>query len=205
MVEKKDITTEQTILEAAEYEFLEKGFAGAKTTAIAKRAGVNHAMIHYYFRTKENLFSMVYQQKIKTLAESFSQSFNQDLPFFEQLRLAIGNHYDFVAANPKLLFFIYGEIITHDERKKMLVRSVFPKLKGIVKRLKDRIDAEVENGSMRFIRPTELLMNIIALNAITFLAMPLLQVIRRNDKEVEKLLLQRRENNIQFIINGLRV
>lgn len=204
-MEKEDITTEQTILEAAEQEFLEKGFAGAKTTAIAKRAGVNHAMIHYYFRTKENLFTMVFQQKIRILAESFSQSFNQDLSFFDQLKLAIGTHFDFIAANPRLLFFVYGEIITNDRRKKMLVQSVFPKLKGIVKRLKDGIDVEVENGTIRFIRPTELLMNIIALNAITFLAMPLLQIIKRNDKEVEKLLKQRRENNIQFIINGLKI
>lgn len=204
-MEKKDITTEQTILEAAEQEFLEKGFAGAKTTAIAKRAGVNHAMIHYYFRTKENLFTMVFQQKIRILAESFSQSFNQDLSFFDQLKLAIGSHFDFIAANPRLLFFVYGEIITNDRRKKMLVQSVFPKLKGIVKRLKDGIDVEVENGTIRFIRPTELLMNIIALNAITFLAMPLLQIIKRNNNEVEKLLKQRRENNIQFIINGLKI
>nr|WP_297169530.1 TetR/AcrR family transcriptional regulator [uncultured Dysgonomonas sp.] len=204
-MEKTDITTEQTILEAAELEFLDKGFAGAKTTAIAKRAGVNHAMIHYYFRTKENLFTMVFQQKIRILAESFSQSFNEELSFFDQLKLAIGTHFDFIAANPRLLFFVYGEIITNDRRKKMLVQSVFPKLKGIVKRLKDGIDAEVENGTIRFIRPTELLMNIIALNAITFLAMPLLQIIKRNNNEVEKLLKQRRENNIQFIINGLKI
>lgn len=204
-MEKTDITTEKTILEAAEQEFLDKGFAGAKTTAIAKRAGVNHAMIHYYFRTKENLFTMVFQQKIRILAESFSQSFNEELSFFDQLKLAIGTHFDFIAANPRLLFFVYGEIITNDRRKKMLVQSVFPKLKGIVKRLKDGIDAEVENGTIRFIRPTELLMNIIALNAITFLAMPLLQIIKRNNKEVEKLLKQRRENNIQFIINGLKI
>ncbi len=204
-MEKTDITTEKTILEAAEQEFLDKGFAGAKTTAIAKRAGVNHAMIHYYFRTKENLFTMVFQQKIRILAESFSQSFNEGLSFFDQLKLAIGTHFDFIAANPRLLFFVYGEIITNDRRKKMLVQSVFPKLKGIIKRLKDGIDAEVENGTIRFIRPTELLMNIIALNAITFLAMPLLQIIKRNDKEVEKLLKQRRENNIQFIINGLKI
>ena len=204
-MEKTDITTEKTILEAAEQEFLDKGFAGAKTTAIAKRAGVNHAMIHYYFRTKENLFTMVFQQKIRILAESFSQSFNEELSFFDQLKLAIGTHFDFIAANPRLLFFVYGEIITNDRRKKMLVQSVFPKLKGIVKRLKDGIDVEVENGTIRFIRPTELLMNIIALNAITFLAMPLLQIIKRNNNEIEKLLKQRRENNIQFIINGLKI
>ena len=47
--------TEQSILKAAEKEFLKKGFSGSKTTEIAKEAGVTHAMLHYYFRTKENL------------------------------------------------------------------------------------------------------------------------------------------------------
>lgn len=204
-MEKNDISTEQTILKAAEQEFLEKGLAGAKTTSIAKRAGVNHAMIHYYFRTKENLFTMVFRQKIQMLAESFAHSFDQDLPFFEKLRLAICTHFEFVAANPKLLFFVYGEIIANDKRKKMFVQSLFPKLKRVLSKLKEGIDEEVGNGTIRFIRPAELLMNIIAINAITFLGMPLLQVIKKSNKEVEELLEQRCENNIHFIINGLRV
>ena len=41
---------EQAILEAAEREFIAKGFAGARTTSIAEAAGVTHAMLHYYFR-----------------------------------------------------------------------------------------------------------------------------------------------------------
>lgn len=204
MMEKKDISTESIILEAAKEEFIEKGFAGAKTTSIAKRAGVNHAMIHYYFRTKENLFTMVFQQKIQILATSFSQSFDQDLPFFEKLRLVVGAHFDFVAANPKLLFFVYGEIATDEERKKMLVRSILPKLKGIIKRLKEGLDVEIKNGTIRVIRPTELLMNVIALNAITFLAMPLLQIMKKNKDDIESFLQERKENNIQFIINGLK-
>ena len=48
--------TEVRILQAAEKEFLEKGYAGAKTTDIAAAAGVTHAMLHYYFRTKDKLF-----------------------------------------------------------------------------------------------------------------------------------------------------
>ena len=55
--------TEQSILKAAEKEFLKKGFSGSKTTEIAKEAGVTHAMLHYYFRTKENLFNKVFEEK----------------------------------------------------------------------------------------------------------------------------------------------
>jgi len=52
-MDNKELSTEQIILEAAEAEFLEKGYGNAKTVAIAKRAGVSHSMLHYYFRTKE--------------------------------------------------------------------------------------------------------------------------------------------------------
>ena len=63
--------TEQSILKAAEKEFLKKGFSGSKTTEIAKEAGVTHAMLHYYFRTKENLFNKVFEEKAKQLADTF--------------------------------------------------------------------------------------------------------------------------------------
>ena len=73
---KKEITIDRTreaaILKAAEEEFLTKGYAGARTTEIAKVAGVSHTMLHYYFRTKENLFNCVYEQKVKLLSESIS-------------------------------------------------------------------------------------------------------------------------------------
>ena len=52
---------EQQILEAAEREFLEKGYDGARTTSIAKAADVTHAMLHYYFRTKKHLFERIIQ------------------------------------------------------------------------------------------------------------------------------------------------
>lgn len=52
--------TEARILQAAEHEFLTKGYAGARTTSIAEAAGVTHAMFHYYFRTKDKLFGTDY-------------------------------------------------------------------------------------------------------------------------------------------------
>ena len=61
MVKKETVKTdtESRILQAAEEEFLLKGLEGARTTAIAERAGVTHAMLHYYFRTKNMLFERI--------------------------------------------------------------------------------------------------------------------------------------------------
>lgn len=72
---------EQAILEAAEREFLDKGFAGARTTSIAKAAGVTHAMLHYYFRTKEQLFERILDEKTRLMSQSVLTAFGQpDLP-----------------------------------------------------------------------------------------------------------------------------
>lgn len=82
----KEITTEQLILEAAEAEFLDKGYGKARTTEIARRAGVNHSMLHYYFRTKENLFEVVFQKKAQSMSEVMILTFKQNLPFLEKIK-----------------------------------------------------------------------------------------------------------------------
>ena len=57
---KENPTMEIQILETAEKLFLEKGFASTSTTEIAREVGCNQALVHYYFRTKENLFNTIY-------------------------------------------------------------------------------------------------------------------------------------------------
>ncbi|MDR1115915.1 MAG: TetR/AcrR family transcriptional regulator, partial [Tannerella sp.] len=80
----------RAILEAAEHEFLEKGFEATKTTKIASLAGVTHAMLHYYYRTKENLFDMIFEKKARLLKESLFSAFDrQDLPFCEKIRVGM--------------------------------------------------------------------------------------------------------------------
>ena len=53
---------ERALLEAAEIIFAEQGFAGATTSAIARRAGVPKANLHYYFATKEALYRAVVER-----------------------------------------------------------------------------------------------------------------------------------------------
>ena len=67
---------EQAILRAAEREFLARGYDGAKTTAIAEAAGVTHALLHYYFRTKEKLYERVVENAISQLENSLVESFS---------------------------------------------------------------------------------------------------------------------------------
>ncbi|WP_080904193.1 TetR/AcrR family transcriptional regulator [Parabacteroides sp. Marseille-P3160] len=204
MEKEENRNTEQAILKAAEEVFLEKGFVGAKTTEIASRAGINHAMLHYYFRTKENLFNIVFQRKIELLATSLSKVFSQEVPFFDKIRIAVETHFDFVAANPRLLFFIYSEVINAPERRKQLKERVFPIAFGILSRLGIEMKEEAAKGTIRPIEPLELILNIISLNVITFLAHPLISELNLDQDVIRRILKLRKESNAAFIINGLK-
>ena len=116
VMSKKD-NTEQAILQAAETEFLDKGFALAKTTEIAKQAGVTHAMLHYYYRTKEKLFERVFQEKVDLMAHSLVATLDDGKPFLKQMEDLTGAHFDFIAENPKLPFFLLNEIHLNEKRR----------------------------------------------------------------------------------------
>lgn len=201
----KEANTELFILQCAEEVFLERGFDGAKTTEIARRAGVNHAMLHYYFRTKANLFDVVFQNKINTLASSFDDAFSEDLSFQDQVRVAVESHFDFVAQNPKLIFFIYTEIVNNDDRKKLLFNSIYSKIESIVDKLEVAMDEEIAKGIIRKVNPVDLILNIVSLNITTFIVYPIVEKYIMDDAKMQDLLSERKENNVNFILNSLKI
>ncbi|MDR1810893.1 MAG: TetR/AcrR family transcriptional regulator [Prevotella sp.] len=200
------LSTEQTILEAAEAEFLEKGYGNAKTVSIAKRAGVTHSMLHYYYRTKEKLFQMIFERKVQTLAGIFEGISGQNLPFSDMLRCFVECQFDFVAQNPKLPRFVLNEIASKRENLELVVDIVSPKIAVIVSRLEKMLDEEIQKGTVRPIAIRDLIMNVVSINVATFVFMPVYKRLFPNiDETAEKAYLaERRESNVQFILNALR-
>lgn len=138
--------TEQSILKAAEKEFLKKGFSGSKTTEIAKEAGVTHAMLHYYFRTKENLFNKVFEEKAKQLADTFLSRVDESLPFLEKIKCFIEAHFDLLTANPELPLFIYREILTNECGKEICRKTLFPNFRLAISLLDRSLQEEIKKG-----------------------------------------------------------
>lgn len=100
MVKKETVKTdtESRILQAAEEEFLLKGLEGARTTAIAERAGVTHAMLHYYFRTKNMLFERIIEEKMRNAGNIMQAVFVLgDMPLMERVKRGVEQHFDFIA------------------------------------------------------------------------------------------------------------
>ena len=129
---KETENREQAILRAAEREFTTRGFDGAKTTSIAEAAGVTHALLHYYFRTKEKLYERVLDDIVSRLEASIVEAFAASgAPFTSRLEEGLRRHFLFLLDHPDLPRFLIHEIGARPERV-ALVRARMGRLVGRV-------------------------------------------------------------------------
>ena len=197
---------EKTILETAEKLFLEKGFALTSTTEIAKAVGCNQALVHYYFRTKENLFNVIFEQKFKYFFQHIFDLNNfNELSFIEKLKKMIESHFDMVRANSKIPYLIINEF----SRKPDQIIELREKLKFIpedlFKQLNAELETEISAGRIRKITFMDLILSILSLNISIFLLMPIASEIFEMEENQKQMVIEhRRAENVTIIINSLR-
>ena len=205
-MESKTINSEQLILEAAEKLFIEKGYSGTKTTEIADGAGVNHALLHYYYRTKENLFNRIFEQKASQILGSIVLSFDNDSSFFEKVKTGVETHFDMISKNPKLPLFILREIITDKSRKDFILKYLMSAGKEMYKKFNSALQKEIKRGAVRPVKTIDLLLNIASLNVFAFVAAQVLfdMDAEENREKLQMFLEERKKNNVDLIINSLK-
>ncbi|MBP3670903.1 MAG: TetR/AcrR family transcriptional regulator [Bacteroidaceae bacterium] len=206
MDNKEKQNKEQQILAAAEQEFLTKGFDGARTTTIAKAAGVTHAMLHYYFRTKEQLFERIVDEKFKKMSQSmFAIIGDPKLPIVERIKGSITAHFDFIADNPLLPRFIINEIVSRPERYEVLHKHVGLIFETIYHDLQLEIDLAAERDEVERVDIKMLLISIMSLNIFTFIAYPFMEpLIGELTADREKFLAARKAENIETILRRIK-
>ena len=197
---------EQLILAAAEQEFLSKGYDGARTTSIAQAAGVTHAMLHYYFRTKEQLFERIVDEKFKTMSHSmFAIMGDPSLPIVERIKGGIEAHFDFVAQNPLLPRFVINEIISRPERYDVLYKRVGAIIDNVYRGLQSEINRSAERGEMEKVDVKMLFISIMSLNIFTFLAYPFMEPLMGElMANRERFLAERKAENIETILRRIK-
>lgn len=206
MSKQQDKDTETLILEVAEAEFLSKGFIGARTTSIAQAAGVTHAMLHYYFRTKENLFKRIIANKIALLKESVIDPIgNVDAPLSEIIRNLINNYLDLLAANPEMPRFLIGEISSNPERTSQLLDGIGKIATTLITILQTKIDNGVSQGICRHVDAKMLILDIISLNVFAFMAAPAVNAALDNCmNDMNTFVEQRKRENYDTIMRKLK-
>jgi AcrR family transcriptional regulator len=196
--------SEQAILKAAEEEFLERGFDGARTTSIAERAGVTHSMLHYFFRTKELLFDRVMSAKVEQLQESVAIVLEmEDMPLVEKIKEAVVRHFRFISENPRLPRFIVNELTSRPEYVEKIKTEGLPTLKKTIATLQAELDEAVRRGEVQQMDAATLLMDIIAVNIMPFLISPILDmIVDRFDMQAH--LDARCQENVRIILSRIK-
>lgn len=178
MDKREKLTTEQLILEAAEEEFLLKGFDGARTTAIAERAGVTHAMLHYYFRTKEQLFERIVAKITGLVAQTVLAAMGDPCkPIVERILSGVASHFDLVAAHPLLPRFFLNEVVLRPERYRLLDDALRERVATLFTQLQAEADRAAVEGEMEAVDVRQLFVSIVSLNVFPFLALPFAELL----------------------------
>jgi len=184
--------SEEAILKAAEKEFVERGFDGARTTSIAERAGVTHAMLHYFFHTKEQLFERILEEKLVVLADSVLLIFGEEgLPLKERLEKGISAHFDFIAKNPDLPRFLLGEL---PRVMPLIQKRLFPQILALMPSLQKELKGDVD---MRM-----LILDILSQNLFPFVAMPVVEMLSAGE-ERDAMLERIKQENIKIILRRI--
>jgi len=188
MVSKElDLTTEERIKKAADKLFSEKGFEGTKTREIAQEAGINSALLNYYFRSKEKLFQSIMIEKIeKFFGFIFPLINNPDIELYEKIELLINNYMVLLIENPNLPTFIINEI---DHKSDLL--SVFSKMFPEMEKIAMYQQIKAKNPKAN---PIQIFLNMVSLMIFPFIMMRLLKTITPlSEKEMAILLEERRK------------
>ena len=205
MSEQVAQSKEQQILEAAEREFLEKGYDGARTTSIAKAAGVTHAMLHYYFRTKEQLFERFIDKKMSEVVPLLTHLFgNSDLPLVERIEETISVHFDFVATNPDLPRFLINEILPYKERCDLFYSKVANFL-YFFNNLQREVNEAAARGEVEQFNVLLLFQSILSLNIFPSLMANMIENLMSNNRQsMKEIFAQRKAENIELIMRRIK-
>lgn len=205
---KQEINTEQKILDAAKDVFQQKGMTGARMQEIADKAGINKALLHYYYRTKEKLFEKVFNMAFSIFIPKMQEIMLSEKPVFEKIEFFIDNYMDLLTKYP----YIPGFIINELNRNPQILVSIFEKNihikeNNLFEMFDAQIQAEVKIGIIKPIDTKNLMTNIIGLVVFPIVARPIIQgIMFDNDKKQYDIFLKQRKNFVkEFIINSIKV
>jgi AcrR family transcriptional regulator len=182
----KDISTEEKIKVAARTVFTKKGYAATRTRDIAEEAGINLALLNYYFRSKEKLFELIMMEKISNFFGVVGPLLNDTSRTLEQKISSIaGNYIDLLNDNPELPLFILSEIRMNPDQFATRVPLSQVAASHLFKQLREKKPD---------VKPIQFLMNLLGLTVFPFIMKPVLvQSGLLNEKAFETQMMQRKE------------
>jgi len=205
-----DSDTETRILNAARVVFIRRGTAGARMQEIAAEAGVNQALVHYYFGSKDELAERVFMEAVSRLAPLVAALLNPLATLEQMVERFVTAYIDTVRHTPFLPAYMMAEAHQHPERLNKLMQKAVGTVPAnvasvAIARLDQVIVERVAAGTMRAIPARQLLINVLSMVIMPFVARPvLLLALGLDDQGFDDFLDERRRELPAFILNALR-
>jgi|WetSurMetagenome_2_1015567.scaffolds.fasta_scaffold569230_1 TetR/AcrR family transcriptional regulator len=195
--------TEEKIFDAASIVFQEKGMDGARMQDIANRAGINKALLHYYFRTKDLLFEAVFQKVAGRMLDKFAPVFREDISIEEKIRFFYREHIKFMKENPRLPSFILNEINRHPDRIKKMIRNI--DFRRLWETLEKQHKKELEEYNITFESVPQIMVSIASLSVFPFAARGILEEIFDNlHVDFDSFVEERKDFAAEFVLSALK-
>jgi AcrR family transcriptional regulator len=188
---KVDVSAEEKIKEAARKLFTERGFAAVKTRDIAEEAGLNLALLNYYFRSKQKLFDIIMVENFQKFVEQLIPIMgNENIPLDEILAQVTASYIDMLKQNPDLPFFILNEMRGQSSKLEFVREKMTAVRAAFLGRIEDKIlkkkISRATNGHM--------MMNFMGLIIFPFVAQPLVMKVNNfSKKEYDDLMEERKK------------
>lgn len=199
---EKDSNTEQIILKAARKVFTHKGFDGARMQEIADEAGINKALLHYYFRSKDKLFEAIFKEVITTFFPRIISVLTSDLSLFEKITLFTERYIDILTQNPDIAGFVIHEVSVNPHR---LVGNI-KEMGADINLIDIQLQQEIAAGNIIPIKAGHFVANLISMCVFPVIARPVLMGMMNYTDEQYRVFLEERKKIVpQTIIQSLRI
>lgn len=197
--EIQDDSSEQRIFDAAHDVFVQKGLHSAKMQEIADRAGINKALLHYYYRSKEKLYETVVRAVINRVLPVLRDLIESDKPLLEKIDYFIHLYLQIISKNPYIPLFLINEMNKNQEH---FFETIFPNELPKPDRFFQQVHAAVEAGEIRPIAPQHLIVNVISMCIFPILGRPMMRIILGMSAEDMKVFLTQREHEIKSFVHA---
>ncbi|MBD3287412.1 TetR family transcriptional regulator, partial [candidate division KSB1 bacterium] len=192
--------TEEKIILAATDIFLEKGKDGARMQEIADRAGLNKAMLHYYFRSKDNLYYEVFGAQIQKFFDDLSDAIGETDNFSDFLWVFISNYIDFVAPKNKLVRFILWEIEKGGNMVANILKQNLHDGNQQNNFLVQKVEKAIQEKQIRSVDPVNFVISLIGMCVFPFIGRPILENVYESTRILTPEFLEQRKYEVYHLI-----
>jgi TetR/AcrR family transcriptional regulator len=198
----KDASTEEKILLAARNVFIREGLAGARMQDIADEAGINKAMLHYYFRSKDKLFETIFAEVAGRFLPQVNAILNSELSLFEKIHAFCEEYMDNVSKNPFIPLFVINEM---NRQPKDFLKKLFRTDKPQLEKFFFQLNDAIRKKQIKQVNPFDLLINTVSLCVFPFLAKPLFQLLSGASETQFRSIIEERKRNVpRLIIDSIK-